>query len=426
MTTFRLPAFLKSDALTWIERVTGHPRNRWFFVLFFLIPVVGNVISRLTKGRWWLVDFDAVMCAAHTIGRGVSPYNLKPVCEAIRPTPFVYAPQIAEAFRPLDDLFGLMGARWVFALIYAPTMIFLIWYALRKPVENTPWQFRLMTLAAMVGSVLSCGNIGLVLHALAILAALFTARATPRQQALARLPFIAIVLIGGLVKPTFLTYLVVLLLEQRPLMVRIRTFTLAATASIGALLALFLTAGRFSDEWHSAMNAIVILEQPGIGIFATTSALGLATASPVTLIAFLLFAIGFGLATLILAEWGGMTATQRIIFGLGAAQFFNPRLMDYDMFPLAPYMALVVMMAKPLGENTFRWISWAFTGTLVFCVVCNILEIREVHRAPVAVFVYGLITLVMAGLVVWPQRQRILGWFRNPLPVLQDILSQRI
>ena len=406
------------DSLTWFELFTARKRNLWLFSLFFLFPLVGNLISRLTKARYWLPDFDALICGAHNVSRGISPYSLHPVCDGIRPTPYVYAPQVGQFFAPLEQIFGLEGARWAFALVYMPAMLWLFWYAILKPMDKAPWHFRLMTLAAMVGSVLSCGNIGLLLHALTILGALYISKS--------RLPFIAIVICGALIKPVFLTYLVVLLLEDRPLIARLRTFLLSATVAVSALLALLLTAGRFSDDWHWALNAVVILEQPGIGFFATTSALGLNTASAVTLIGLGVFITGMGLASLVLAEWGGLTAEERIIFGLGAAQFLNPRLMDYDMFTLAPCMAMVVMTAKPLGQKTFTCVSWAFAGTLIFCVVCNILEIRAIHRAPVAVFAYGLILLAVAGLTAWPQRMRIRDWFRNPLPILQDILAQRI
>jgi len=406
------------DSLTWFELFTARKRNLWLFSLFFLFPLVGNLISRLTKARYWLPDFDALICGAHNVSRGISPYSLHPVCDGIRPTPYVYAPQVGQFFAPLEQAFGLEGARWAFALVYMPAMLWLFWYAILKPMDKAPWHFRLMTLAAMVGSVMSCGNIGLLLHALTILGALYISKS--------RLPFIAIVICGALIKPVFLTYLVVLLLEDRPLIARLRTFLLSATVAVSALLALLLTAGRFSDDWHWALNAVVILEQPGIGFFATTSALGLNTASAVTLIGLGVFITGMGLASLVLAEWGGLTAEERIIFGLGAAQFLNPRLMDYDMFTLAPCMAMVVMTAKPLGQKTFTCVSWAFAGTLIFCVVCNILEISAIHRAPVAVFAYGLILLAVAGLTAWPQRMRIRDWFRNPLPILQDILAQRI
>ncbi|MFT4075407.1 MAG: hypothetical protein QM647_07725 [Asticcacaulis sp.] len=417
----KLPAWLHTptvDALTWFERFTQRKRNLWFFSLFFLFPLVGNLVSRLTKARYWLPDFDAVLCAAHNVSHGLSPYDLTPVCDGIRPTPFVYAPQVAHFFAPLETVFGLGGTRWAFALVYAPAMLWLFWYAVLKPIDKAPWHLRLMTLAAMVGSVISCGNIGLLLHALTILAAL--------QMSKSRLPFIAMVICGALVKPVFLTYLVVLMLENRPFIARLRTFGLSMIIGIAALATLFLTAGTFSDEWRHTLNAIVILEQPGIGFFATTSALGLDTASPFTLIALAAFALCMGLAGLTLAEWGGLNTEERIIFGLGLSQFLNPRLMDYDMFTLAPCMAMVILMPRPLGHKAFAWISWAFTATLVFCVVCNILEVRVVHRAPVAIFAYSLIVLTVAGLTAWPQRQRIIGWFRNPLPVLQDILAQRV
>ncbi len=390
---------VRYDPVAWIEHFTAKKRNAWFFSLFFLFPVVGNVISRLTRGRWWLVDFDAVMCAAHTYARGVSPYSLHPVCDTIRPTPFVYAPQVAAAFGPIDHLFGLTGARWAFALIYIPAMAFLIWYAVLRSMKTVPWQLRLMTLAAMVGSVLSCGNIGLVFHAVAIATALNMRRL--------RWLFVAIVLLGGLVKPTFLVYLTVLLLEDRTVGARLRDFALASGVSLIALAALFMTAGPLSDDWHAALKAITIVQQPGISLFATTSALGLETGSLPALMIYTAFAAVFGLSALLTAERSGLTAEERIIFALGAAQFLNPRMMDYDMFALAPCMAILVMRARDMGEAPGRWISWAFVATLTACVLCNVFEIRVVHRAPVAVFIYGLMIIAAAGLMLWQRRDQL-------------------
>ena len=405
------------DALSWFQQFTAKPRNRWLFILFFLFPVIGNVISRLTKGRWWLVDFDAVICAAHTIRLGHSPYSLMPACTGIQPTTFVYAPQIAHAFAPLEHAFGLMGARWGFAILYLPVMMFLVWYAVWKPMAGAPWQLRLMTLAAMVGSVISCGNIGLVMHAMAILAAFQIKRS--------RLPFIAVVILGGLIKPTFMTYLVVLLLEHRPIVARLRSFALAAIAGIAAMVALLLTAGPFGSDWHRTLDTI-IHQQPGIGFFAATTALGLDNGSVVTLAGFGLFAVLMASGALVLAEWSGLTTDERIFFGLGAAQLLNPRLMDYDIFALAPFAAMLVMAAKPLGARVFAAVSWIVSGTAGLCVITNILEIRAFYRAPVTICVYSLLMLSIAGLTIWTKRERICAWFRNPLPIWQDILAQRL
>ena len=406
------------DALTFVQRYTRTPWQKFFFGFIFLLPIWGNALSRLAKHGWWLNDFDALVCGSASLAKGLSPYGLHPVCEGLRPAPYVYAPQVGQAFAPVLNLFSLTDVRLAYLVILLPTMAGLLWFALVKALPNAPWQFRLMTLSAMAGSALACGNIGLVLHGLVILAAMNIKKS--------RIPFIAIVALSALIKPVMLTYLIVLLYEDRPLLARVRSLLIAACIGLSGFIALMLSAGPFSEAWHQSLNAVVIQQQPGIGYFSYTSLIGLGTASRVTLAGLALFMIVIALSGLVLAEWGKVTASERIFIGLGIAQLLNPRLMDYDMLALAPFMATVVMLARPLGARVFTWVSWVFAGTLIGCVVINIAEIELIHRAPVTVFIYCGLTMFVAGKIAWPHSERIKGWLRNPLPVLQDLLAQRI
>ncbi len=406
------------NALTFVKSWT---RGRWktlSFVLVCLFPILGNVISRLAKHGKWLNDFDALICGAYTIGQGQSPYSLHPTCAGLHPAPFVYAPQVGQIFAPFVSAFGLEGSRIAYLWLLIPIMAVLLWYALVKPLADTPWQFRLMPLAAIAGSALTCGNIGLILHGLVILAALALKKS--------RLPFVVVVIMGALIKPVFLTYLIVLLYEDRPFLKRLCLTLMAAAAGVAGFATVLTTAGPFRAAWQSSLDAIVIQEQPGIGFFSYTSVLGLQTASPVTLIALVLFLCLIALSGLVLAEWGGLAGDQRIVLGLGMAQLLNPRLMDYDLLALGPAIALIVMQAKPLGEKVFTQVSWAFAGVLLFSVTINVLEIPGIHRAPISVFVFCLITLYVAGLTAWPHMARIRGWLRDPRPVLRDIWLQRV
>ncbi len=381
-----------TDAVTIVRRLTARTWMAGLFGFVFLFPILGNVISRLTrKHGWWLNDYDALICGAHSVGLGQSPYSLTPVCDGIRPAPFVYAPQVGEVFAPLVNGLGFAGARWVFLIALLPALAVLVWFGLYKALPKAPFWLRLMTFAAINGSVLACGNIGLVLHALVIAAALNIPRA--------RWPFVVAVILGALVKPVFLTYLIVLLLEKRPLGLRLRDFGLSAALGLAAVAWLMLDAGPFGAAWHATLNAIVIQQQPGIGLFSYTSLVGFPAASPVAQLLYVPFAAVIAFSGLVLAEWGEFDAGERVVLGMGVAQLLNPRLMDYDLFVLTPAVVMIVMQAKAFGPKVFTWVSWAFAGVLVFAVALNAFGGAHVNdlvkRAPIAVFVYcGLLIFV--------------------------------
>jgi hypothetical protein len=381
------------------------------FGFVFLFPILGNVISRLTrKHGWWLNDYDALICGAHSIGIGQSPYGLNPVCDGIRPAPFVYAPQVGDVFAPLVNGLGFGGARWVYLIPLVPALFVLVWFGLAKAMPKAPFWPRLMTFAAINGSVFACGNIGLVLHAIVIVAALNIRRS--------RLPFIAAVIIGALVKPVFLTYLIVLLLEERPLAPRLRDFALSAVLGLGAVAGLMLTAGRFGPAWHAILDAIVIQQQPGIGLFSYTSLIGFPAASPVAQALYIPFAAVIAVSALVLAEWGDFDAGERVVLGLGVAQLLNPRLMDYDLFVLTPAVVMVVMQARAFGPKVFAWVSWAFAGVLVFAVVINSLggpHLNDlIKRAPIAVFVYCGLLVVVAAKTAQKHQAEIKALVKDP------------
>lgn len=400
-----------TDALTLTRRLTARAWMAGLFGFVFLFPILGNVISRLTrKHGWWLNDYDALICGAHSVGLGQSPYSLTPVCEGIRPAPFVYAPQVGDVFAPLVNGLGFAGARWVFLIALLPALAVLIWFGLVKAMPKAPFWLRLMSFAAINGSVFACGNIGLVLHAIVIA----TALNIPRT----RLPFVAAVVLGALVKPVFLTYLVVLLLEKRPLGLRLRDFGLSAALGLAAVAWLMLDAGPFGAAWHATLNAIVIQQQPGIGLFSYTSLIGLPAASPIAQLLYVLFAVVIAISGLVLAEWGEFDAGERVVLGLGVAQLLNPRLMDYDLMVLTPAVVMVVMQARAFGPTLFTRVSWVFAGALVFAVALNVFGGAHVNdlikRAPIAVFVYCGLLIFVAAQTAQKHQAEIKALVKNP------------
>ncbi|MDI7774224.1 glycosyltransferase 87 family protein [Asticcacaulis sp. EMRT-3] len=379
---------IKSDAVAFIEGHSLRPWGRVVFYLLCLFPALGNLVSRIIKHGWWLNDFDALICGADHVRRGLSPYDLHPVCTALRPAVYVYAPQVAKLFAPLAGI-GLIQSRWLWLIALLPALAFLLWYALIMPLAGSPWRLRLMSFSAMAGSALVCGNIGFILHAMIIAAALNLKRA--------RWPFVAAVILAALVKPVMLTYLIVLALDNRPWRARIFATFGASTLGLAAVAAEMLTAGSLSANWHQTLGTVVMAQQPGIGYFAWASWLGLSPYGWLTLTGLALYMAVICLAGLCLAESRSHDHLGRIIIGLGVAQLLNPRLMDYDMLALAPFMALVVMMAKPLGERFFTAVSWAFAGVLIFALALNIFEVPGLPRAPVCVLAYAAITVCVAA-----------------------------
>ncbi len=399
------------DALGLVDRLTARAWMAGLFALIFLFPILGNVISRLTrKHGWWLNDYDALICGAHSVGLGQSPYSLNPVCDGIRPAPFVYAPQVGAFFAPLVNGLGFAGARWVYLIPLVPALVVLVWFALKYTLPKSPFWLRLMTFAAINGSVLACGNIGLVLHAVVVLAALNLKRTRPL--------FVVAVVVGALVKPVFLTYLIVLLTEERPLGLRLRDFAISAVLGLAAVAWLMLDAGPFGAQWHAILNAIVIQQQPGIGLFSYTSLAGFPAASPVAMALYLPFAAVIAISGLVLAEWSGFDGRERVVLGLGLAQLLNPRLMDYDLFVLTPAVVLIVMQARTFGPRALALASWAFVGVLVFAAVINAVGGPHVNdavkRAPIAVFVYCGLLIYIAVLTAQRHQAEIRALVKDP------------
>ena len=405
------PKDAQKDALSLVPRLTARPWMAGLFAFVFLLPILGNVISRLTrKHGWWLNDYDALICGAHSVGLGQSPYSLNPMCDGLRPAPFVYAPQVGAFFAPLVNGLGFAGARWVYLVPLIPALAALVWFALGRALPKAPFWLRLMTFAAINGSVFACGNIGLVLHPLVIFAALNLKRS--------RVPFVAAVILGALVKPVFLTYFIVLLMEERPLGPRLRDFAISAVLGLAAVAWLMLDAGPFGPAWHAVLNAIVIQQQPGIGLFSYTSLIGFPAASPVAQILYIPFAAVIALCGLVLAEWGEFDASERVVLGIGVAQLLNPRLMDYDLMGLTPAVVLIVMQARRLGPRAFAWASWAFAGVLIFAVLINTLggpHLNDaIKRAPIAVFVYCGLLIFAAAKTAQKHRAEIAALVKDP------------
>lgn len=372
-----------------LERYTRKPWQISLWAFFFTMPVWSSLLGRLVKGKWWFNDFDALICGADHLRRGLSPYSLAPVCEGLNPAPYVYAPQIGQAFAPLLEMLGFSGLKALYALALLAVLGFSFWFILIRKWPRVPLVWRLLGFGVLTGSSIASGNIGLMLHGLILIAALNLHRSL--------IPFVIIVLLAACIKPFLLTYMIVLMFTEQPF--RARLVQTAAATMVGAALvaALFLNA-PYAAEWSALRDSIVAQEQSGMSWFSWINALGFNTYSPLSLGGLVIYLALTSLCGLIIAERSGADRTERIIIGLTFALLLNPRLMDYDLLLMPLGMAVIVALSASAGTKPFRLISLSYLALSALCLVLRMADISGYAPDSVAVLAYVLLAYTLAFL----------------------------
>lgn len=377
-------------------------RNRfvaWSLALICLEPAISSTITRFLRHRRWFSDWETVICAANALKSGHTPYNLHLACPGLDPEPYVYAPQIARLFGAPVTWWGLDGARTMGLLLILPAMAFVIWYVVARRFANLPLSARLLGFAAVRGSTLSTGNIGFVMQALVIGALLKFRRA--------RWPFIAVVIAGAAVKPIFLANLLVLLVEDRPVIDRLKTFMIAAAIGLASVAVVILTAGPLANDWSLMLHQVVLTQQPGIGFAKLVDAVGLHNDSALAIGGFVLITGALTASIMAIAQWGGLESDERILLALGLAQLINPRLNDYDLYLMYPALALAVMALRTRDPRLFVCLSWLYVALTVGNVLAAMAGIKALAHLP-ATYAGACALVILSGLATAaPHRQAI-------------------
>lgn len=405
------------NAVTWLRIQT---QKRWFLgllILFAFEPTISALTSRFGRGGWWLGDFDAVICGAWRMANGQSPYVLPADCQGLNAAAYVYAPQVAELFSPLVGKFGAWGLHWSIVPVLGISVASLIWYALLRPMPGVPIHIRLVSLMAIRGSPITTGNVGAILQAAIIGASLLIRRI--------RWLYIAIVILAALVKPFFLTALIVLLFEDRPWRRRLITFSLAMTVGLIAFAAMIATAQPLMNEWRAFLSRIVLDEQPGRGLFLAFSSLGLNETAPLGYALYLVFATGVVAAGLIVSEGNKLSAEDRVTLGLGIAQIINPRLFEYnfDFYLLYPAIALVVMISQRLSQQGFVVLSWLFVGGMAAEFLIGIIGIQILSTIPHALLLCTGILFAASVLTLRQRRHKVRTWVAQPGLAMREVVA---
>ncbi|ESQ80458.1 hypothetical protein [Asticcacaulis sp. YBE204] len=377
--------------MDWLSKRAQKPWQVGLWAFFLTLPVWSSLLGRLTKGKWWFNDFDALICGADHLRRGLSPYSLEPVCEGLKPAPYVYAPQVGKALVPLIEMFGLGGLKAGYAVVLIALIAFTFWFALIKKWPGVPLIWRVLGFGLLTGSSIASGNIGLFFHALLLIAALNIKRSI--------WPFLALVLIGAVIKPFLLTYLIVPMLLDRPLWQRLAISVPAAIAGIAVVGLTFATAGPLSVEWHALMSSVVVNEQTGMSWFGWMDALGITTTSPLSFIGLLVILIALSLAGIVIAELSEASDLERTVMGVTLAILLSPRVMDYDLLIVPLGMALLVMASQRLSSRAFTLTSRFYVGTSLLWLILRMADIEGVSPDKFATLSYVLFWFLLA--VIW-------------------------
>ncbi|MDI7774421.1 hypothetical protein [Asticcacaulis sp. EMRT-3] len=376
------------DALSVLRALT---RNRLLLALFALFcawPVGYGVWHMITHHAWMLMDIDAVLCGAKTLAAHRSPYAIHPpVCDAIRPAAYVYAPQVAYLFFPLLHTFGVAGTRTLFIwLLLAPATLFLLWFALIRPFPGIDIRYRLLAFAALTPMTFVCANIGLVMHAL-VLASLLLFRKT-------RWPFTLVVFLCACVKPTFLAYFILFLLADEALWRRVFAFSWRAVAGVGIFYLMIITDGHYGHAWQKTLHSVAMARQVGMGWFELTNfVFHVRGSSHLNVELALGFMVVMLLAGMAMARWGKLTSDERLVLVMGLVPLMTPRLLDYDMVLIVPYAALLISLIHRIGGKVLAFVlSWIFTIWLIYGIITTITGDSSWHRTPMDMLLFGLLT----------------------------------
>lgn len=323
-------------------------------LVLFSLSTLAGLIGRAIKGGWWLNDFDAVACAAWRVAHHMPLYAEGLACPGGRPAAYVYLPQLAWALAPLAGGPDVSTLRLVYGLGYGAVMAWMFWALFLGSSPEAPLRDRAPLMAMCKGSAISCGNIAGPCHA-AVLA-----------MGGASWAMIPVVLGVALIKPVYLTYLLIFAYAADPWRRRAAKLAVGLAGAGLAAVWVVITGGPEIAAWRAALDSVVIGQQTGVGFLDDVAHLGLSGGDLTTQLLWLVFAGLMALSGLAIAERRKLGPQARFLLALAVAQICNPRLMDYDLVLMAGGVA-VVAAGEPEGQRAVFWVG----------IVCLVLSLAE-------------------------------------------------
>lgn len=338
-------------------------------VFVFFLPLLSGVLGKIAKSHAWFGDYRAVACGAQKVIDGGALYDLNLKCEAMEGTTavYVYLPVVAEAFAGVIRLIGQDGLIWLYGALYVLSLAVLLGviYAPRPKTGAGPEPALLDKIpfaAFLTGSAVVWGNIAVLCHA-AVLASALVAKRYPWL-------FAAVVALCGVIKPVFLTYLLVLLFIDLPLWKRLGWAALAAIAGLLPTV-LFATEGStLSQSWRATLSGFVYTTTPGESFYGWLGLLGLRGDSIAANLGWLVFAGLMGLSGLAIAEGLKLDTRARTWLGLSLGVLTIPRLMSQDVFLIGVGLAYIALYSPSLLATSKPLSVLKDRGRTILTVIC--------------------------------------------------------
>ena len=325
-------------------------------LILFAAPLLTGLLGRVLLHGWWLNDLDAVLCGAWRSAHHMSPYAADTACPGGQPARYMYLPQLAALLSPLARGPDITGLRLVFGVAHLAVLAFLFHALFLRPVDGAPTKLRAPFLAFTNGAALASANLAYACHALVLGAGLLRRRS----------PWLLVgaIVAVSVVKPIFLTYLVIFAYEDEAISTRAHRIAAGVATAAAASALVLVTGGPELAEWRTSLDQVVLGRETGYGLLTWLGWFGLRGTDPLGLAIYAAYAgLVFG-AGLVIAETRRLTSEARFFLALGVAQLLNPRLMSYDLLMLAPLAA--VFAAAPLGQRkAFQTLAFAL-GALGF------------------------------------------------------------
>jgi hypothetical protein len=318
-----------SEATTHPTAGAGPPERPDLLLLaIFALPMLAGLAVRWAEGDWWFNDLDAVLCGAWRSAHHLSPYADGSACPGGQPAAYMYLPQLAAVLAPLARGPDISGLRLAFGAVHAVVLSLLVFGLFLRPTPGAPRALRAPILALTSGAGVACANLAFACHALVLGAGLMHRR----RPWLLMLTILAV----SIVKPVFLTYLLVFAYEAQPLAIRVRRVGLGLVLAVGIGALVLATGGPELVAWRAGLDQVALARETGYGFMSWIGHIGLRGSDPAAQALYVVFAGAACLAGLAIAEVRGLSREARLMLALGVAQIVNPRLMSYDLVMLAP------------------------------------------------------------------------------------------
>ena len=380
------------------------PFSNWTLLLFFL-PLALGILAKLYRSKYVFSEYQSVACAGLKALQNAPIYALDLQCPGMRAASFVYIPGVAQVAAFFEHFLtepGFLALYLVFYLAAAAALIYIPFLSRRTPGNRRD---KLPFAVFLSSSAFMLGNIAVILHGIVLLGAL-AIEITPWL-------FVATVAMAAWVKPTFLTYLIVILLLDMPLVRRIGLMAAGVIIGLLPLGHFILTGGVLTHQWYALLSHYVFDVTPGVGFFGWTSLLGLDPAHTGIKMAYLVFACLITLSGLALAEGLQLNRRERIWLGLSLATLLIPRIMSEDICLIGPGLLILADRSAYLAGKAQVILKNGRGLILALCIVAlaGALTGLADYSEPIVLFGLSLYVLWLGQYMITTRLPYILSPF---------------